>query len=300
MRAMDDGLDRALLRFVEAGGIATRVYESGEGEPLVLVHGGGFGSLYSLDGWSLNLRPLAERFRVVTFDKLGQGHTGNPESDAGYTFERLLAHSVVLLERLALGPAHLVGHSMGALLAARIAFARPELVRTLTIVYSNTVAPDDSRFPWTRFYVDLDARMPPGPPTRESVRIEPELQSTSSDHVTADFVERLLEIARRPEFEHAAARMKALREKTWLPSILPVRARTLEEIDGRGLPVPALVVWGADDPSAPLPLAHALFERIAARTPEADLLVLGRAGHYCFRERPVAFERALAGFCLER
>ena len=85
-----------------------------------------------------------------------------------------------------------------------------------------------------------------------------------------------------------------------MPSIEPVRAQTLTDIDDRGLPVPTLVVWGADDPSAPLPLAHALHERIAATTPEADLHVLGSAGHYCFRERPAAFERTLAGFCLGR
>ena len=297
---MDDGLDRGRLRFVEADGIATRVYETGDGEPLVLVHGGGFGSLYSLDGWSLNLPHLAERFRVIAFDKLGQGHTGNPENDERYTFERLLAHAVALLERLELGPAHLVGHSMGALLTARIALERPELARTLLIVDSNTVAPDDPRFPWTKFYVELDAKIPPGPPTAETVRIEPDLQSYSSDHVTDGFVERLLEIARRPEFEHASQRIKELRTTTWMPSILPVRARTLEEIDAHGLPVPTLVVWGANDPSAPLPLALALFERIAVRTRDADLHLLGRAGHYCFRERPQAFERAVTGFCLWR
>jgi 2-hydroxy-6-oxonona-2,4-dienedioate hydrolase len=297
---MEDGLEPGRLRFVEADGIRTRVYDAGEGEPLVLVHGGGFGSLYSLDGWSLNLPRLAERFRVLAFDKLGQGHTGNPESDAAYTFERLLGHAVALLELLAPGPAHLVGHSMGALLTARIALDRPELARTLVIVDSNTVAPDDDRFPWTKFYVDLDARIPAGPPTLETVRIEPDLQSYSSDHVTTGLLERLLQIARRPEFAHAAQRMRELRESTWMPSILPVRARTLEEIDARGVPVPTLVVWGANDPSAPLPLALQLLERIAARTPEADLHVLGRAGHYCFRERPEAFERALTGFALGR
>jgi pimeloyl-ACP methyl ester carboxylesterase len=173
-------------------------------------------------------------------------------------------------------------------------------VRTLTIVDSNTVAPDDPRFPWTRFYVELAAKSPPGPPSRESVRIEPDAQSYSRAHVTDGLVDRLLAIARRPEFEHAAERAKALRESVWMPSIQPVREQTVADIDARGLPVPVLVVWGADDPSAPLPLAHELHARIAARTPEADLHVLGRAGHYSYRERPEAFERLLAGFCLGR
>jgi pimeloyl-ACP methyl ester carboxylesterase len=297
---MDDGLDLDRTRFVEADGIQTRVYEAGAGEPLVLVHGGGFGSLYSLDAWSLNLRALAQRFRVVAFDKLGQGYTGNPETDADYTFGRLYRHAVALLERLDLGPGHVVGHSMGALLAVRVALDHPELVRTVTVVDSNTVAPDDPRFPWTRFYVELDAKAPHGPPTRESVRVEPDAQSYSREHVTEGLIDRMLAIARRPEFEHAARRVRELRESVWMPSIRPVREQTVVDIDDRGLPVPTLVVWGADDPSAPLPLAHELHARLAARTPEADLHVLGRAGHYCYRERPGAFDRLLAGFCLGR
>jgi 2-hydroxy-6-oxo-6-(2'-carboxyphenyl)-hexa-2,4-dienoate hydrolase len=300
MAPMDDGLDRGRLRFVEADGIRTRVYEAGEGDTLVLVHGGGFGSLYSLDAWSLNLPTLATRFRVVAFDKIGQGHTGNPEDDSAYTFERLYAHAIALLEELDLGSAHLVGHSMGALLATRLVLDQPSTARTLTIVDSNTVAPDDPRYPWTRFYVELHKRVPTGPPSYETVRVEPELQSFSTEHVTGDFLDRLVEIARRPEFAHAERRVRDLRETTWMPSIEPVRASTLEEIDARGLPVPTQVVWGANDVSAPLPLGLALFERIAVHTAEADLHVLARAGHYCFRERPDAFERTLAAFCLGR
>ena len=91
-----------------------------------------------------------------------------------------------------------------------------------------------------------------------------------------------------------------MRESVWMPSILAARARALEDVDARGVRAPTLLVWGADDPSAPLPLASALRERLAARSGEVDLHVLSRAGHYCFRERAAAFERLLAGFCLRR
>jgi 2-hydroxy-6-oxo-6-(2'-carboxyphenyl)-hexa-2,4-dienoate hydrolase len=282
---------------VSAGGISTRVYESGEGDPLVLVHGGGFGSLYSLDCWSSVLGPLGLDFRVVAFDKLGQGHTGNPPSDEQYTFEALLAHATALLDSLALGPAHLVGHSMGALLVTRIALNRPDLVRTVVVVDSNTLAPDDPRFPWTRFYADLAKSVPPGPPTRETVRMEPDAQSRSRAHVSDDFVARLLEIARRPEHVEAAERIAVLREPIWMPSILAARRQALADLDERGLSVPALVVWAADDLSAPLPLAYSLFEHVVARTEHAELHVIGRSGHYVFREQPAAFTRVVTAFC---
>lgn len=291
---MRDGLDEGCIRFVAAGGVRTRVYDSGgDGEPLVLIHGGDFGSTYSLDGWSLVLPGLARRFRIVAFDKLGQAYTADPASESDHTWPALFRHAVSLLDELALGAAHLVGHSMGALLATRIAFERPELARTLVIVDSNTTAADDPRHPWGAFYEDLARRMPAGPPTRESVRMEPDEQSWSTDHVTDDFVERMLSVARlRPQLD------KGWYDPIWMPSIGEMRRRNLAEIDEHGIPVPTLVVWGADDPSAPVPLAYALFERIRARTAEAELHVLGRAGHYAYREQPQAFVRLLEGFCL--
>jgi 2-hydroxy-6-oxonona-2,4-dienedioate hydrolase len=88
-----DSLDVEKLRFVDIEGARTRYYEDGDGEPLVLIHGGQFGSLYSLDSWSLNLAGLTRHFRVYALDKLGQGHTDNPRNDADYTFEALSRHT---------------------------------------------------------------------------------------------------------------------------------------------------------------------------------------------------------------
>jgi 2-hydroxy-6-oxonona-2,4-dienedioate hydrolase len=297
---VQDGLDQRQVRFIEAAGVRTRVYEAGEGPPLVLLHGGLYGSLYSLDSFSLNLPALARRFRVVAFDKLGQGHTGSPAADADYTYERLLEHAFAVLDDVVGAPAHLVGHSMGALLAIRLAQARPGLARTLVLVDSNTAAPDDDRYPRGAFYRDLEARTPPGPPTHATVRMEPDEQSFSRVHVTDDFVERLLEIALLPAQQHSLERLRAMRSAVWEPTLAGQKAAALAAIDAAGLPCPTLVVWGADDVSAPLPLASALFERIAAHTPATELHVLAQAGHYCYREHPAAFDRLVTSFCGDR
>ena len=68
-----DGLDEKKLRFVDANGVRIRCYEDGLGEPLVLISGGEFGGLYSLDAWSLNFKELAQRFHVYAIDKPGLG-----------------------------------------------------------------------------------------------------------------------------------------------------------------------------------------------------------------------------------
>ncbi len=299
-RFVRDGLDARRLRVVDADGIATRVYEDGAGPPLLLLHGGDFGSLYSLDAWSLNLEALASRFRVVAFDKLGQGHTANPESDERYTYPRLLRHALAVADAVLPEPAHLVGHSMGALLAESIALARPELARSLVLVDSNTAAPDDLRFPRGAFYRDLERRLGDAAPSREKVRLEPELQSVSNAHVTDDFVDRLLAIAHGAAYRDAHERMERLRTTVWFPSLDAERERVLSTTAADGLPAPGLVVWGARGPSAPLPLAHALFEHVAFATSGCELHVLADAGHYSFREAPRAFERTVGAFCLER
>jgi pimeloyl-ACP methyl ester carboxylesterase len=264
---VEDRLDTRRVRFVEAAGVRTRVYEAGAGPTLVLLHGGLYGSLYSLDCFSLNLPSLERSFRVVAFDRLGQGHTAPPAGDGDYGYGPLLEHALAVVDALGV---------------------------------SNTAAPDDERFPRGAFYRELESRVPPGPPSRESVRMEPDEQSFSTGHVSDDFVARLLEIARLPTQQRALDRLRAVRDTVWEPSLDEARAGALAAIDEHGLPGPTLVIWGADDPSAPLPLAFALFERIAARTPETELHVLARAGHYSFREQPAAFERLVGAFCSGR
>ncbi len=293
---MDDRLSAEHLRFAQVGSIRTRYYDAGSGPNLVLIHGGQFGSYYSLDSWSLNLDGFAQAFRVVAFDKLGQGHTDNPPDMSGYRFSAVVDHACALLETVGIRQAHLVGHSMGALAALIIALARPRLVQSLTLVDSNTAAPDDPAHPRGVFYEELERAAPPDATLLERVRREPEAQSWSTTHVTADFAHRMLEIA-KSERNHVAAAAFATVRKSFNEELAELRRSTIARIDSYGLPTPALVLWGRDDPSAPVPLAVQLFDLIAARGSAAELHVLNRAGHYCFRERPAAFERVVSSFC---
>lgn len=293
-----DSLDQTKLRFIEADGIRTRYYEDGEGEPLVLLHGGHFGSLYSLDAFSTVLPALAQRFHVYALDKLGQGYTNNPEHDEEYTFERLLRHTAAVLDALGIAGAHLAGHSRGALLAARLALDVPGLARSVLALSTNTLAPDDPRYPGGEFYADVARRTPPGTPTLDSVRMEPDAQAFSTAQVTADFVVRLLAISGLPKTLDAQERMKRLTDSVWAPSLARVKAETLTMIDDRGLPVRTLVLWGMNDKSAQVPLAFTLYGQIAAKTPDAELHISNGSGHYTFREQPEAFVRTVEAFCL--
>lgn len=287
-----------MIKWLSVNGLNTRVYEAGSGEEAVLfIHGGRYGELYSLDSWSRNFDVFGEQFRVVSFDKVGQGYTHFRGGPKEHTFDRVIEHCLGLFDDLLAAGTHIVAHSMGALLAAQVAILRPANVVSLTLVDSNSIAPDDERYPRGKFYRDLERRRPVGSPTRTSVRIEPDEQSYCNGHVTSDFVDQLLAIALQPEIRTTEAVMRGSGMGAWQASFDAARSRVRNVMVERGLPCPVLVVWGARDPSAPLPLGYRLFEEVFTRTRCAELLVLADAGHYCFREQPEVFDDSVISFC---
>jgi pimeloyl-ACP methyl ester carboxylesterase len=130
-----------MAQYAELDGVRTWYAEHGDGEPLLLMHGG------LLDSRSLepNLTALAERFHVYTPDRRGHGHT--PDVDGPFTYGLMADDTIAFLERVVHGPAHLVGHSDGAIIAMLVALRRPDLLRRLVMVsgYFDTagaVSPD--------------------------------------------------------------------------------------------------------------------------------------------------------------
>jgi pimeloyl-ACP methyl ester carboxylesterase len=106
------------------------VYEvAGEGEPVLLVHGLGG----SRNDWRPQLPALAG-YRVVRYDQRGHGASSKPRGR--YTIRQLAGDAAALIEALALGPVHVVGLSLGGMVAFQLGVDRPELVRSLTIVNS--------------------------------------------------------------------------------------------------------------------------------------------------------------------
>ena len=74
-------MNAADRKFVDVGGIRTCYYEKGGGPPVVLFHGGNFGSTDLADNaldWDTIFDGLAARYRVVAIDKIGQASTRRP------------------------------------------------------------------------------------------------------------------------------------------------------------------------------------------------------------------------------
>src|SRR4051794_5120515 len=114
--------------YVEVNGVRTWYDEHGEGEPLVLMHGG----LVDARFFDKNIDALAEHFHVYTPERRGHGHT--PDVEGPITYDVMTKDTIAFLDAVIGGPAHLVGHSDGAFVAMQVAMRRPNLVGRLALI----------------------------------------------------------------------------------------------------------------------------------------------------------------------
>ncbi|MBI4322421.1 MAG: alpha/beta hydrolase [Chloroflexi bacterium] len=281
-------------KFINVGGIRTRYFEAGSGEPLVLVIGGVPGSYYSADHWSLNFDGLAEHFHVYAVDKLGQGFTDNPKSDGEYTMSAVIEHFFGFLRALDIGRATLLGHSRGALAVTRIAVEHPEMVKALIILDSATLPAEDPSSP-KDFYRKLYEGAPPIP-NEAAVRREPEANSFSTAHLTPDFVEAMLKIAFLPKTVEARNKMYYSLETQYVADMRTRKYETLDMIKAGRLKAPTLIIWGLNDASAPVNLGWDLFRLISSAVRRTQFHVFNEAGHYVFREHPREMNQLVVNF----
>ena len=139
-------LAAATDRFFTSGDVSLRYRDIGRGEAVVLLHG----YARSLDGWTDIADSLARTHRVIAFDARGFGQSTKSADPEQYTASLMAEDVVRLLDHLDLSRAHLVGHSMGAVVAANVAARHPGRVATATLV-AGPFFPDSAAS--TQFFV---------------------------------------------------------------------------------------------------------------------------------------------------
>lgn len=279
-------------RFVDVGGIRTRYFDEGKGAPVFFIHGAQMGAKDGASSgrtWAMNFPVLQSACNVIAYDKLGQGYTDNPKTDADYTMHATVQHAIGLLDKLGKGPYHIVGHSRGGYIATRIALERPDLAKTVVCVSSGTLSPGQSR-------THIVFKDPPQPQlTRESIRWYLERYSYSPKIVTDDWIEGSLAIAATEKNKIAVAKMgkEGLLKRQFAPQLFKQKGETTRWLIERGMPCPTLVAWGLNDPAADLENGMQLIELFMMKQRDTEVRIFNQCGHFVMREQAAAFNRML-------
>jgi pimeloyl-ACP methyl ester carboxylesterase len=116
------------MPYVPTRDIITYYEEAGSGDPLVLIMGLGG----DLQGWALTAPALAKQFRVITYDNRGAGRTSAP--DKPYTIAGMADDLAALLDELKVSKAHVLGYSMGGMIAQEFALNHTNRVEKLILL----------------------------------------------------------------------------------------------------------------------------------------------------------------------
>lgn len=240
--------------FADLGDVTVRYRVLGRGEPVILLHGYGG----NLTFWSNIADSLARDYRVVATDVRGFGQStksGDPNR-----YGRPMVDDVVrLMDRLGLSRAHLVGHSMGAVIAAHAALAYPSRVSSVTLLAGPFYTDSASFAAEVRpFLEDLETR-------RDFHRFLTWLFPLWSDSMVTAINTQLL---RDNDFGSLVAVFRAI------PGLV------VTEASARGARVPALAIVGTGDPL----LDESQW--LATRWPQARIITLPNVDHFAILFRP--------------
>jgi pimeloyl-ACP methyl ester carboxylesterase len=117
--------------YFDSDGVKIQYVMQGEGEPVILMHG----FVFSMGpNWidSGVIEALSQDYRVVALDLRGHGESGKPHDAGSYGLE-MINDVLRLMDYLELGRVHLVGYSLGAVLALKLIEVAPERLLSLVL-----------------------------------------------------------------------------------------------------------------------------------------------------------------------
>jgi 3-oxoadipate enol-lactonase len=242
----------------------------GQGPPLLLIQGLGYGGR----GWGPVLELLAEDFTVAIFDNRGFGSSDVPPGP--YSVRELAEDARAVLDAAGLDRAHVVGASLGGMVAQELALTHPQRIDRL--VLACTTPGGVGAYPMPPQTVSLMLEAPTMPP---DVALRRFAENALGDGTSDDLVERIVayRTANPPDLGgwQSQAAAGAMHD-------------ALDRI--REIKTPTLVVHGTEDAVVDPRNASLLAERI----PGARVELLPGCGHLPFWEEPERFAALIKEF----
>jgi len=262
------------MPLVQANGIDLYYEETGNGEPLLLISGLSGNTL----GWEPIRPALAERFCAISFDNRGAGRSSAPPGP--YSTRQMADDAAALLDRIGVARAHVVGLSLGGMIAQELALAYPERVDRLVLLATYPRLRPGVHDPWLNAWLQAGERGMD--PASFEICMMPWMISPAF-MARHDLVETALVESLSDPYPASAVGISG--------QVEACRAHDALERLPR-IAAPTLVLVGAEDILSPVSYAQELTERI----PGARLQVLERCGHVPFLEEPKAVAEALLAF----
>ncbi|MCU1718714.1 alpha/beta fold hydrolase [Pseudomonas sp. 5P_3.1_Bac2] len=271
---------------VQAGSRHIFVSETGQGHPLLMLHGGGPGAS-GMSNYSRNVTALAQHFRVLIVDMPGYGQSskGLERSDP---FGDLAQSMLELLDALAIPTTHVIGNSLGGACALRMALEAPQRISAMVLMGPGGINTTRS-LPTPGLKLLLNYYNGAGPTLGKLSQFIREYLVYDASQVSDAMIEERYRASldpqviaapplRRPNSLKAALRMDFSRD----PRLAQCQ-------------VPTLVLWGAEDkvnrPSGGETLRKALAN--------CDLYLFSKTGHWVQWERAAQFNALSAAFLLQ-
>jgi pimeloyl-ACP methyl ester carboxylesterase len=257
------------MRHLAVQGKRLAFRESGTGPALVLLHGIGSSSL----SWQYQLESLSADRRVIAWDMPGYGESEFVPLDEASDYARLLGE---FLDVAGVGNCDLVGHSLGALIAASFARLQPHRVRRLILV---DPAIGHGSLPAAESAARLAARLGTLRELGPVGLAEWRAASLVSSSVAPQILEKVKAAMR-------TVRAEGYEQASYMLSRADIFA------DLAAIDCPVLVIQGEDDSAVPIKNARAVAERAAAKA----FHVLPGIGHQPHVEDPARLNQFLAHF----
>ena len=255
---------------------------SAAAEPVVLIMGFGL----NCAAWASQIPALAERYRVIAFDNRGAGRTSAPSG--AYTISQMAEDTHGLLDHLHLDSAHIVGQSMGGMIAQELVLRHPERVRSLVLACTTPGGPRSAGYD---VLVDDIKRGLEIEKLEEAVTPET-MQEFALRMFTPEFLknpgpgfgEIVGAVMQHPQtLDGMRGQIQACRDHDTFDRLPQIAVETL-------------VMSGDSDPWI-LPENAAL---LAARIPNAELYVVKDARHGFMAEKPDEVNQVLLDFLARR
>ena len=265
------------MAFAPINGIYIYYEEHGRGAPIVFCHE------FAGDdrSWAPQVRFFARRYRTIAFSARGYLPSSVLTEDAAYSEERNVEDTYELIRFLGIGPAHVVGLSMGGNVTLKLGLAHPEVCRSLVVAGAGYGSTNPAEF-------------------------------RANALETAALMQQVGMAAFAETYSHGPARLRFeqkdpagfaemvchLKEHSPIGSALTMRnvqgkRKTIAEVADRlpGLEIPTLIVAGDEDELALEP--SLMMKRLI---PNSGLLIMPKTGHTINLEEPAAFNQAVLEF----